>query len=260
MWFSKPFYLPIIHFKKRCSNMTAFRFEIKSYGRGKAAGRVRYALTPKTPDGSDILSVGHFNLPTFSGNDPVEYFQQSDLHERKNGAAARQMTIWLPAELPDNDNVRLAERLAKALAGQRPSLYAVHKTRGSISGTDHPHVHIVSGDRALDGVEREAKLHFSRASASDPGRGGAKKLSGGQTPGEMASDLRQKRELASDLINEALTTCGLPNRVDPRSMKERGITKKWEQPLQQSQIRKLTQEQKLEIQRRRQSTGAKQKV
>tara|TARA_Y100001972_G_scaffold127504_1_gene184488 strand:- start:536 stop:1285 length:750 start_codon:yes stop_codon:yes gene_type:complete len=236
--------------------MVAFRLEIKSYGKGRAADRVRYALKPKQADGSDILGHGHFNLPNFARNDPVEYFRNSDLYERKNGSAGRQMTIWLPAELPDDANVKLAAKLAHTLAGPRPTMYSVHKRHGSISGTDHPHVHVVSGDRVDDGLERDAKRHFSRALAADPSLGGAKKLSGGRTPGEMAEDVRQKRKTAGDLINAALAAHGLSGRVDPRSMRERGITRPWEPTLRQSQIRALSDDQKTEIQRRRVATKA----
>jgi hypothetical protein len=119
---------------------------------------------------------------------------------------------------------------------------AIHEKIGSISGERHPHAHAMSSDRSDDGITRTKETHFIRYNAANPERGGARKLSGGITPGEVFRKMRETRKQIATAINAALEEHGVLQRVDHRSLKERGIDRKAERPLGARRANTLTPE------------------
>lgn len=224
--------------------MAVFRLGVKTFRKGTAARHANYISRRNGNEASDLISRGHMNMPSFSNNDPRVFWEAADKHERANGSAAREYVISLPQELPDEKNAALALRLVHLLASDRPCEFALHKPLGSISGQEHPHVHIQSSERLLDGIDRTAEQHFRRANPKAPAQGGARKQSGGKTPRQMRIELQKTREQVADEINHAMAEVGLSQRVDHRSHKDRGIQKTPERRLHPAAVRQLSEDER----------------
>lgn len=222
--------------------MAVFRLEVKSYPKGKAEPRSCYINRHGLQGVTDLVVRGHFNMPSFATNRPRLFWSAADKFERSNGSAGRGITISLPNVFSDERNITLTHRLAHHIAGPRPCEFVLHRPKGSISGTDHPHAHIMISDRGLDGVERPAEQFFSRANSKDPTTGGARKLSGGKTSKQMALQLHQTKAEVASIINEVLAESGFSERVDHRSNKERGILKAPEKRLHPAAVRQLSEQ------------------
>ncbi|WP_157632232.1 MobA/MobL family protein [Variovorax sp. CF313] len=201
----------------------------------------QYISRQRTNGAQDLIAKGHLNMPSFANNDPHTFWEAADKHERANGSAAREYVVSLPKELPDEKNTALAWRLVHLLANTRPCEFALHKPLGSISGEEHPHVHIQTSDRPLDGIDRTPEQHFRRANSKAPALGGARKLSGGKTPLQMKIELQETREKVAEEINRMLSEEGLPQRVDHRSNKEKGTQKTAERRLHPATVRQLSE-------------------
>lgn len=186
------------------------------------------------------------NLPIWACG-PDEFFDAADKHERVNGAAYRELEISLPKELPLEKNIALTKKIAEILLGDRPCVLAIHEKLGSISGERHPHVHAMYSDRACDGIDRTKKTYFARYNAADPTKGGARKLSGGMAPAEIFNNARETRKQIASAINDALEEHGIPQRVDHRSLKDRGITREAEKPLGVKRVKTLSPEERTAI-------------
>ena len=183
------------------------------------------------------------NLPVWASG-PDEFFDAADKHERANGAAFRELEISLPKELSLDKNIALTRKIAQNVLGPRPCVLAIHEKLGSISGERHPHLHAMYSDRACDGIERTKQTHFARYNAANPAKGGARKLSGGMTPSEIFGQARETRKEIANAINDALEEHGIPQRVDHRSLKERGLKRKAEKPLGVQGVKNLPLEER----------------
>jgi hypothetical protein len=106
-------------------------------------------------------------------------------------------------------------------------------------------------DRADDGIERTKESHFQRYNAVHPEKGGARKLSGGRTPAEVFNAARGTRKRIADTINEALEAHGFAERVDSRSLAERGIKRVPERPLGAKAVKHLAADARADIVRAR---------
>ena len=82
--------------------------------------------------------------------------------------------------------------------------------------------------------------YFPRHNPVNPEKGGARKLSGGKTPSEIFGTARETRKTIANCINAALQEHGIPQRVDPRSLKARGIKRKAEKRLGVKVVKALT--------------------
>lgn len=232
--------------------MATFRLGVKTFRKGTAAAHSRYISRQKANGAQDLITRGHLNMPSFANDDPHTFWEAADKHERANGSAAREHVISLPRELPNEQNVALALRLVHLLADNRPCEFALHKPLGSISGEEHPHVHIQTSERPLDGIDRTAEQHFRRANPKAPELGGARKLSGGKTPLQMKIELQSTREKVAAEINRALAEAGITQRVDHRSHKEKGVQKAPERRLHPAAVRQLSEHEREAIRQTRQ--------
>ncbi|MFS2162583.1 MobA/MobL family protein [Variovorax sp. Varisp62] len=249
--FTYPFSSSLNSNEEGRAKMAIFRLEVKSHGKGKAERHSRYINRIGAKAAKDLVARGHGNLPSFANDEPSAFWVAADSFERVNGAAAREYIVSLPKELSDEQNTSLTREIAQLLAPNLPYEFALHRPRGAISGEDHPHAHISTSDRALDGIERPPEQYFSRAHPTRPEAGGARKISGGKPPGQLSAELQRKKMMVAGLINAALTRNGLHEQVDHRSNEERGIKKVPERRLHPAAVRQLGVEELALIRQRR---------
>lgn len=205
--------------------MANFHNQIKCFKPGGALRKCRYLTRDgwrDCPKAHELQLCQVKNLPACAQT-PAEFFRAADQHERKNGAACRELEISLPRELPFEKNVELGTRIADKILGPRPRLLAFHESTNRDTGEVNPHVHVIYSDRPCDGIPRSLDQYFKRANPISPADGGARKLSGGKTPGEMGAEARAMRQTVAELTNDALTENGHEARVDHRSHEERGL-------------------------------------
>lgn len=223
--------------------MANFHFEIKSGRNGydHANYIARKGFHAKR---EDLVVTGHGNLPSWTGDDPSNFWTAAEKYERENGAVYREVTIALPIELSTEQNVALAADLVAKLAPGKPHQYAIHAPKSSIAGEANPHLHLMTSDRVDDGIDRPADRCFKRPNARDPAKGGRRKSSGGRNRMEMRDDLISTREVVAETINQHLAINGHDLRVDHRSLKERGVGRKPERHLGPAQIRGMSANEK----------------
>ena len=113
----------------------------------------------------------------------------------------------------------MARAFARQLTnGERlPYTVAVHRGESKEKGKpDNPHAHIVLSERSNDGRPRSAATWFRRANRSEPGRGGARKVTQLQAR-EWPERIRQGW---AGECNRALERAGRAERIDPRTLAE----------------------------------------
>lgn len=223
--------------------MANFHFEIKS-GRNGCDHAQYIARIGFHGKREDLVASGHGNLPAWAGDEPEVLWKAAEQYERKNGAVYREVTISLPNELSMEQNVALAADLMAKLAPGKPHQYAIHAPKSSIAGEANPHLHLMTSDRVDDGIERLADRFFKRPNAKDPTQGGRRKSSGGLNRMEMRDALIGMRKLAAETINQHLAKHGYEVRVDHRTLKARGESRKAERYLGPARIRGMSKEAK----------------
>lgn len=223
--------------------MASFHFEIKSARNGYDHSHY-IARKGFHSSREDLVASGHGNLPAWAEDDPANLWKAAEKYERKNGAVYREATISLPNELSMDQNVALVADLVAKLAPGKPHQYAIHAPESSIAGEANPHLHLMSSDRVDDGIERPADSFFKRPNAKDPALGGRRKSSGGLNRLEMRDALISTRKLVADTINHHLAVCGHAARVDHRTLKARGASRKAERYLGPARIREMSAKEK----------------
>jgi hypothetical protein len=156
----------------------------------------------------------------------------------------REATISLPNELSAEQNIALAADLVAKLAPGKPHQFAIHAPKSSIAGEANPHLHLMTSDRVDDGIERPADRFFKRPNTKDPAMGGRRKSSGGRNRMEMRDALIGMRKSAAETINQHLAMHGHEVRVDHRTLKARGETRKAEKYLGPVRIREMSEKAK----------------
>ena len=219
--------------------MANFHFEIKS-GRNGCDHSHYIARKGFHEKREDIVASGHGNLPAWARDEPEVLWKAAERYERKNGAVYREATISLPNELSAEQNIALAADLVAKLAPGKPHQFAIHAPKSSIAGEANPHLHLMTSDRVDDGIERPAQIFFKRPNAKDPMLGGRRKSSGGRNRLEMRDALIGMRKLAAETINQHLAMHGHKVRVDHRTLKARGETRKAERYLGPAKIRSMS--------------------
>ena len=219
--------------------MASFHFEIKSgrNGQDHAYYVAREGFHRKR---ADLVASGHGNLPAWANDDPTKLWKEAEKHERKNGAVYREAIIALPGELSIEQNNVLVDDLVSKLALGKPHQFAIHAPMSSLEGAIIPHRHLMTSDRVDDDIDRPAERFFSRYNAKSPDKGGRKKASGGRTRMQMRDDLIGTRKLVAETINHHLAINGHEARVDHRTLKARGVSRKPERYLGPMKIRNMS--------------------
>lgn len=156
------------------------------------------------------------NMPGWAEEEPSEYWQAADTHERANGRLYKEVEVALPKELGEDERITLAREFAEKLTEKEnlPYTLAVHEGRG-----ENPHAHVMISERMNDGVERSPETWFRRANREEPERGGALKTESMKPKAWLA----QTRETWEREVNGALEREGHEARVDHRSLEAQGI-------------------------------------
>jgi hypothetical protein len=223
--------------------MDSLHLTITSGKRGTASDHVAYiAREGKYRERNDLLDSGYGNMPSWAQEDPNLLFKASDKYERKNGSTFRSYTVSLPNVLSDAQLIDLACDVTHVIAGIKPFKRALHKPKATLGDEANPHVHAVICDRLPDGIERAPNQMFRRYNRVRPEQGGCRKGSGGLSPGDVRSRLKDLREVLAMTINQALERHGHEQRIDHRTLKERGIDREPERYLGPARMRTMSRE------------------
>ncbi len=125
---------------------------------------------------------------------------------RKNSTLGREVELALPSFLPTQDRQRIAERFAHELVDRYGVAVSVALHEPGRRGDDrnyHAHILFTTREMTAEGLGDKTRILDDRATG----------------PKEVV----KLRELAADIINDALREANADVRVDHRSFKERGI-------------------------------------
>jgi len=237
--------------------MASYHLSIKSGKRGKASSHAAYIAREgkhgRAEKREDLIATEHGNLPEWANGNPSLFWKMADEHERKNGAAYRELEVALPAELEPAQHLALLQEFVRAELSGKPYQLAIHEPIAALGQVKQPHAHIMFSDRKPDGIERTPSQHFKRYNPANPEQGGCKKDSGGREPGILKNELVSRRENWANLQNQFLEANGHTARVDHRSNKDRGIQVSPERHLGHVGIKKLTPEERSGYQSKRRS-------
>ena len=228
--------------RKGSTQMASFHYRIKSGKKGNAVDHAAYiARVDKYSDrDEDLVESGVGNMPTWAADDSRSFWKMADKHERENGAVYREHEIALPAELSLEGQHELVIMLTRELAGERPYQFAIHAPPSSLDGAPNPHLHLMVSDRLPDGIDRLPENMFRRYNPARPQCGGCRKATGGRTRLQMRDDLIQTRRRCAELQNEVLAKYRHADRVDHRSLMDRGLRRDAERHLGQSRVKRMS--------------------
>ena len=167
-------------------------------------------------DGEELEHKEHGNLPEWAEDDPGEYWEAADKHERSNGRLYSEVQFALPKELNEAERWAAASNFAAQLTGPEKLPYTLAIHRGGAEG-ENPHAHLMYSERGNDGIERSAEQWFRRYNGKAPETGGARKSRSAKA-GDWLANTRKAWEQTA---NQALERAGREERIDGRSLAER---------------------------------------
>jgi hypothetical protein len=174
-----------------------------------------------TPDRDPAIYTESDHMPSWAQEDPEEYWDAADLHERANGRLYVSADFALPRDLDPDDQIALAREFAQSLTEkeQLPYTLAIHAGHDEDGQEHNPHVHLMFSERRNDGIERSPEQWFRRADSEHPERGGAPK----SRTFHGRDWVEQARERWASMTNATLERQGREERVDHRSYERQGI-------------------------------------
>lgn len=116
------------------------------------------------------------NLPGFvSKDDVLDYWSAADEYTRLNGRTYDEFELALPAELSNEDNIKLVQQFVKnEIDPNCAYTFAIHdKMAANDSSQRQIHAHIMFSPKVQDGIERSRERFFKRYNSKTPERGGA---------------------------------------------------------------------------------------
>ena len=110
------------------------------------------------------------HMPAWAKDDPQQYWEAADLHERANGRLFVSADFALPRDLDRESQVALASTFVHDLTSDEhlPYTLAIHAGRDSEGREHNPHAHVLISERSNDGIAREREQWFRRANPSNP--------------------------------------------------------------------------------------------
>ncbi|HET9776751.1 MAG TPA: MobA/MobL family protein [Gemmatimonadaceae bacterium] len=173
------------------------------------------------PERDPAIHTESGHMPSWAEEDPREYWDAADLHERANGRLFVAADFALPRELSTEDQIELARRFAREMTDQErlPYTLAIHRGGDGEGHAHNPHAHLMFSERRNDGIERSEKDWFRRADSDQPDRGGTPK----SRTFHGSHWVEHSRERWAAMTNEALERAGRAERVDHRSYERQGI-------------------------------------
>ena len=206
--------------------MASYHLQINTGGKGDAVEHAQYIQREgrfTEEKYGEVAARGSANMPEWAREDVSAFWKASDKYERANGNTYREFEVALPRELSREQQIALVQRFAEQeLGSARPYQWVIH-TPLAADRKEQPHVHVMFSDRQQDGLERGPEQFFKRYNAKTPERGGARKMSYGDTKEEAALAYKGIRARWGDVQNLALEQAGVEARVDHRSLRDQGI-------------------------------------
>lgn len=152
------------------------------------------------------------NMPDFAQNNPHQFWEAADAHERANGRTYTELQIALPRELSEEKNIELACAATREILGSRFAYTLALHNPEAADKFEQPHFHLMWSERAIDDTTRVIpEERFFK-------RNGAKKDRKWNDQ-NIADELRGKW---AEMMNRALENAGIDQRVDPRSLADQG--------------------------------------
>ena len=169
----------------------------------------------------DLVFSRSGNMPSWA-DEPADFWQQAELHRRKDGRAYREFRIALQEEFSLAENIELVERLLKdtGIKADHAYSYAIHDKTAAFD-KEHKNIHchlmfnecVIEKDRPL-GPEKYFK-RYSKDRAGNP------------TQGYRTTDYFEKKETTfalrkkwADLVNEKFAEKGMECRISEKSNKK----------------------------------------
>ena len=215
--------------------MASYHLSVKVGAKGKALAHAEYIEREgeyKLKHQEKLEAKAHGNMPEWAQDDPNLFWRCSDEFERKNGAAYREIEIALPRELSPGQRKDLVDDFVQQELGDKHTYtWAIHTPKASIEGGEQPHAHIMYSERMQDGIERGPDQFFKRYNAKQPERGGCQKSNITKSAEQRKTELVELRERFADLQNVYLEKYDHEDRVDHRSLADRGIERRPEKHL-----------------------------
>lgn len=207
--------------------MASYHLSVKVGAKGKAAAHAEYIEREgeyKLKHQEKLEATEHGNMPEWAQDDPNLFWRCADEFERKNGSTYREIEIALPRELTPQQRKDLVQVFVEQELGEQHAYtWAIHTPKASIEGGEQPHAHIMYSERIQDGIERGPDQFFKRYNSKQPERGGCQKSNTTKSAEQRKTELVELRERFADLQNVFLEEYGHADRVDHRSLADRGI-------------------------------------
>src|SRR3989442_8420524 len=193
---------------------------------GGSCAKAAHAYVTRTgeyegPDRDPALYTESDHLPSWTGDEPKDYWDAADLYERANGRLYVSADFALPRDLDLDDQITLAHAFAQELTAKErlPYTVAIHAGRDAEGNEHNPHAHLMISERQNDGISRSRERWFRRANSLHPDRGGAPK----SRTFHGREWMEDARERWAALTNAALERRGHDQRVDHRSYQRQGV-------------------------------------
>ena len=215
--------------------MASYHLSVKVGAKGKALAHAEYIEREgeyKVKHQEKLEATEHGNMPEWAKGNPNLFWQCADEFERKNGSTYREIEIALPRELTPEQRKDLVQVFVEQELGEQHAYtWAIHSPKASIEGGEQPHAHIMYSERIQDGIDRGPDQFFKRYNSKNPERGGCQKSNTTKTAEQRKTELVELRERFADLQNAFLEEYGHTDRVDHRSLADRGIERSPEKHL-----------------------------
>lgn len=195
----------------------------------------------------ELEYIGHGNMPDWSKENPMGFWEAADIYERANGRVYTEILVTLPRELKRGERLELIrEFVGEELGEKHVYTVAIHNPK-AMDGGEQPHAHIMFSNRELDGIEREKELFFRRANDTNPELGGAKKSRAWSMDSAGHDKVSLLRESWERHANRALERAGHEVTIDRRSLQERGIEREPEPKMGPEVTQRLKRGQETEV-------------
>ena len=206
--------------------MASYHCTVKAGASSSAGAHAAYIEREgkyKSKDRADLEATESGNLPSWAERSS-DFWKSSDSYERANAKGYREYEVALPREMTPEQRLELVRDFVRQELGDRHAYtFAIHNPRAALEGGEQPHAHIMFSERQRDSIERSEDQYFKRWNAKNPEKGGCKKGDGYKPAEQRKAELVDLRERWAELQNKHLEQHGHADRVDHRTLQERGI-------------------------------------
>jgi hypothetical protein len=206
--------------------MASYHCTVKAGASSSASAHAAYIEREgkyKSKDRADLEATESGNLPIWAERSS-DFWEASDSYERANAKGYREYEVALPREMTPEQRLELVRDFVRKELGDRHAYtFAIHNPRAALEGGEQPHAHVMFSERQRDSIERSEDQYFKRWNAKSPEKGGCKKGDGYKSAEQRKTELVDLRERWAELQNKHLEQHGHADRVDHRTLQERGI-------------------------------------